>query len=261
MDGAINVFSPNSYKEKVGPKVAVVTGSSSGIGRAIVLKLAKDGFDVVVNSASDSKKGEGVAREIKKIGRSAIYIEADVSDEMSVEQMIEKTIKKFGKIDLLVNNAGITRDKKLENMSKEDWDKVIAVNLTGVFNCTKSAISYMQKEGSGKIINIASVVGEMGNFGQANYSASKGGIIALTKTVARENAGDNILVNAIAPGFIKTKMVEAIPKSIIKKVIEQIPMGRLGEPEEVANFVAFLASDKAGYITGQVFNINGGLYM
>jgi 3-oxoacyl-[acyl-carrier protein] reductase len=261
MDSPINYFLPNLAKEKSRAKVALVTGSTSGIGQAIALKLAQEGFDIVINSAGGQKEGKDMVRQIKEIGRSAIYVEADVSQESAVDQMIAKTIKKFGKIDILVNNAGITRDKKLENMTKEDWDLVIAVNLTGVFNCTKSAISHMQEEGSGKIINISSVVGEMGNFGQANYSASKGGIIAFTKTVAKENAGDNITVNAIAPGFIKTKMVEAIPKSIIKGVIGQIPMGRLGESEEVADLVAFLSSDKANYITGQIFNINGGLYM
>lgn len=261
LDGEINIFTPNNVKEEKDTKVALVTGSSSGIGRAIALQLAKDGFDVATNGVTDTVGAQETTKEIKKIGRNSIYFQADVSDSNSVEEMIQKIIKKFGKIDILINNSGITRDKKLENMSKEDWDAVIAVNLTGVFNCTKSVIPYMQSQGSGRIVSIASIVGEIGNFGQTNYSASKGGVIAMTKTIAKENAAEGILVNAIAPGFIKTKMVTSLPKNIIKKVISEIPMGRLGEPEEVANLISFLVSDKANYITGQVFNINGGLFM
>jgi len=261
IQGTINSFVPSNFKDEIKTKVALVTGSSGGIGKAIALELAREGFDVVVNSSRSVLEGESVTKEIKKLGRKSIYIKSDVSDPASVEEMIQTIIKKLGRIDILVNNSGITRDKKLENMSQEDWNTVIAINLTGTFNCIKSALPHMQAQGAGKIINISSIVGETGNFGQSNYSASKGGMIALTKTVAKENAGENIMVNAIAPGFIKTKMVEAIPKSIIKKVISEIPMGRLGEPEEIAKLAAFLASDKASYITGQVFNINGGLYM
>jgi 3-oxoacyl-[acyl-carrier protein] reductase len=239
-------------------KVALVTGSSRGIGRAIALELAKRGIDIVVNDSKNPQEGLEVANEINKIGQRAIYIQADVSDFDQVKKMIEKAIDEFGRIDILINNAGIVMDKKLENMSIEQWGRVIDVNLTGTFNCTKSVIKYMKERGSGKIINIASVVGEIGNFGQANYAASKGGVIAFTKTVAKEYAKDGILVNAVAPGFIKTKMVEGIPQKVMQKILEQIPLGRLGEPEEVAKLVCFLASEDANYITGQVININGG---
>jgi 3-oxoacyl-[acyl-carrier protein] reductase len=175
--------------------------------------------------------------------------------------MLENIISEFGRIDILINNAGIVVDKKLENMRTDQWSKVISVNLTGTFNCTKSAIIYMKEHGGGKIINIASVVGEIGNFGQSNYAASKGGIIAFTKTVAKEYARDGILVNAIAPGFMKTNMVKSIPPKVIEKILENIPLRRLGEPEEVAKLVRFLVSEDANYITGQVININGGMFM
>ena len=202
-----------------------------------------------------------MCHEIKKIGQRAIYVQADISDPDQVEKMIGKTINEFGRIDILINNAGIVMDKKLENMSIDQWNRVISVNLTGTFNCTKSVIKYMKEQGEGRIINIASVVGEIGNFGQSNYAASKGGVIAFTKTVAKEYARDGIIVNAVAPGFIKTKMVEGIPQKVMQKILEQIPLGRLGEPEEVAKLVCFLASDDANYITGQVININGGMYV
>jgi NAD(P)-dependent dehydrogenase (short-subunit alcohol dehydrogenase family) len=199
--------------------------------------------------------------EIKKIGQQAIYIQVDVSDPDQVDEMIKKILNEFCRIDILVNNAGVVMDKKLENMSIEQWNRVISVNLTGTFNCTKSVIKYMKEQGGGRIINIASVVGEIGNFGQSNYAASKGGVIAFTKTVAKEYAKDGILVNAIAPGFIKTKILQNIPEKVMQKILDQIPLGRLGDPEEVAKLVCFLASDDANYITGQVININGGVYM
>lgn len=248
-------------EEHLENNVALVTGSGRGIGRAIALELAKRGCDVVVNDDKNLQEGIEVVDEIKKIGQRALHIQADVSYPDQVEKMIETVLDEFGRIDILVNNAGIAMDKKLENMSIEQWDRVIAVNLTGTFNCTKAVIRFMKEQGGGKIINIASVVGEIGNFGQANYAASKGGVIAFTKTVAKEYAKYGVLVNAIAPGFINTKMVEGIPQKVIQKILEQIPLGRLGEPEEVAKLVGFLASDNANYITGQVIRINGGMYM
>jgi 3-oxoacyl-[acyl-carrier protein] reductase len=175
--------------------------------------------------------------------------------------MVGKIIAEFGRIDILVNNAGIIIDKRLTDMTIQDWNKVISVNLSGVFNCTKSVIKYMQKQKFGKIINIASISGQIGNIGQANYSAAKGGVISFTKTVAKEYAADNITANAIAPGFIKTRMLDNIPEKVMEKIFKQIPLRRLGKPEEVAMLVRFLASDDASYITGQVININGGLYM
>ncbi len=242
-------------------KVALVTGSSRGIGRAIAIELAKKGIDIVVNSNKSIDKGIETANEIKKLGRRTLYIQCDISNPEQVEKMIEKIINEFGRIDILINNAGIVMDKKLENMDINRWKDVISVNLTGTFNCTKSVIKYMQKQGGGKIINISSIVGEIGNFGQSNYAASKGGVISFTKTVAKEYARNNITVNAIAPGFIKTKMIENIPKGVMQKILDQIPLGRLGEPEEVAKLTCFLVSDNSGYITGQVININGGMYM
>ena len=258
----IRIFSPDSKDApKKSNKVALVTGSSRGIGRAIALELAGCGYDIVINSDKTGTEGVEVVSEVENMGRIAVYIAADVSRSEHAQDMIEKTIEKFGRLDLLVNNAGITLDKRIADMSQEQWEKVLAVNLTGAFNCSKQALKHMQSNGAGKIINISSVVGEMGNIGQANYAASKGGLISFTKTIAREYAEYGITANAIAPGFIKTKMVEAMPKPVLAKKISQIPLGRLGLPEEVAKLVSFLASEDADYITGQVININGGLYM
>lgn len=248
-------------EENTENNVALVTGSSRGIGRAIALELAKKGFSIVVNNDENPQEGVEVVNEINKIGQHAIYIQADVSDPDQVEAMIKKIVNKFARIDILINNAGIVMDKKLENMTIDQWNRVISVNLTGTFNCTKSVIKCMKEQGGGKIINISSVVGKIGNFGQANYAASKGGAIAFTKTVAKEYAKYGVLVNAIAPGFIKTDIVEGIPLKVMQKILETIPLGRLGQAEEVAKLVCFLASDDANYITGQVININGGMYM
>ena len=242
-------------------KVAVVTGSSRGIGRAIAIELAKSGIDIIVNSDRNPQQGLEVVNEINKIGQRAIYIQTDVSDPNQVEKMVEKIINKFGKINILVNNAGITLDKMLKDMTIQEWNKVITVNLTGVFNCTKYVLRYMQKQKIGKIINISSISGQIGNIGQANYSASKAGVISFTRTIAKEYARDGISVNAVAPGFIETKMLETIPEKVMQKILNQIPLGRAGKPEEVAKLVCFLASDDANYITGQVININGGMYM
>ena len=248
-------------KEVKANKVALVTGSSRGIGRAIAIELAKNGNNIVVNNDKNHQEGFEVVNEIERLGQRAIYIQADVSDFNQVETMIEKIINEFCRIDIMINNAGITRDKKLVNMDIDQWNRVISVNLTGAFNCTKSVIKYMKKQGGGKIINISSVMGEVGNIGQANYSAAKGGLISFTKTVAKEYARDRIFVNAVAPGFIETKMLETIPENVMQKILAQIPLGRLGKPEEIAKIVCFLASDDANYITGQVININGGFYM
>ena len=242
-------------------KVALVTGSSRGIGRAIAIELGKSGIDIVVNNDSNPQEGIEVVNEINKRGQRGIYIQADVSDSNQVEKMIERIVNEFGRIDILVNNAGITRDKMLESMDIDQWNRVIAVNLTGTFNCTKSVIKDMKKQGGGKIINISSISAEIGNIGQSNYSASKGGVISFTKTVAKEYAKDGIIVNAIAPGFIKTKILETIPEKVMQKILSKIPLGRLGKPEEVAKLVRFLVSDDANYISGQVININGGMYM
>lgn len=243
-------------------KIALITGSSRGIGRAIALELAKNSFKICINNDRRPYECLDVVREIESYGQDALYIQADVSDPEQVEKMVISIIDKFGKINVLVNNAGIVMDKKLENMTIDQWNRVLSVNLTGTFNCTKSVIKYMKEQGGGKIINISSVVGEMGNFGQSNYAASKGGVIAFTKTIAREYARYGILVNAIAPGFIKTRMVEeGIPEDVLKKILAQIPLGRLGETVEVAKLVCFLASEDSDYITGQVININGGFYM
>ena len=242
-------------------KVALVTGSSSGIGYAIAIELAKRDTTVVINNDEHSQEGLEVVNEIKEMGHHAIYIQADVSDPTQVEKMVKKTINKFGRIDILINNAGIIEDKRLENMDLDSWNRVISVNLNGTFNCTKVVVKYMKKQGGGKIINISSVVGEIGNIGQSNYAASKGGVIAFTKTIAKEYAKNGIVINSVAPGFIKTKMLHNIPEKVMQKILAQIPLGRLGEPEEVAKLVCFLVSDDANYITGQVININGGLYM
>lgn len=248
-------------KEKNTNKVALVTGSSRGIGYAIAMEFAKRNIDVVINNHEHPQEGRKVADEIRNMGRRAIYIQADVADINQVEKMVDKIISEFGQIDILVNNAGITRDKMLEKMDIDDWNQVISVNLTGIFNCTKTVVKYMKRQGGGKIINISSMVGEVGNIGQANYAASKGGVISFTKTIAKECVRDNILVNAIAPGFIETSMVKTIPEKVMNKILSKILLGRLGKPEEVAKLVDFLASDNANYITGQVININGGLYV
>jgi 3-oxoacyl-[acyl-carrier protein] reductase len=242
-------------------KVALITGSSRGIGYAIALEFAKREIDVVINNHEHTLEGEKAADEIKRMGRRALYIQADVSDYQQVEIMVEKIIKEFGKIDILVNNAGITRDKLLENMDADAWNSVLSVNLTGIFNCTKAVIKHMKSQGHGKIINISSVVGITGNIGQANYSASKGGVISFTKTIAKEYARYNININAIAPGFINTSLLQSIPEKVMEKILKKIMLGRLGNPEEVAKLVYFLSSDDSTYITGEVININGGLNM
>lgn len=241
-------------------KVALVTGAAQGIGRAIALILAQKGADIVVSDIN-LEKAEETVREIETIGRRAMAIRADVANTNDVERMVEAILGRFGQIDILVNNAGITRDKLILRMTEEDWDAVLNVNLKGTFNCTKAVVRHMSKQRRGKIVNIASVVGEMGNVGQANYSASKAGVIGFTKTIAREFAQRGINVNAIAPGYIETPMTEVLPEKVKEELRRMIPMGRLGRPGDVAEAVLFLVSEASRYITGQVLNVNGGIYM
>jgi 3-oxoacyl-[acyl-carrier protein] reductase len=239
-------------------KVVVVTGAARGIGKTIALEFAKEGANVVINDVAD---GTEVEKEINDTGKKAMFVKANIANLQEAEQLANKTVEKFGRIDVLINNAGITRDALIHKMTEENWNDVINVNLKGTFNCCKAAIKFMMEQKHGRIISISSVVGQRGNIGQANYSASKAGIIGLTKTLALEFAryGD-ITVNAIAPGFVDTEMVRAIPEKIMERIVEAIPFHRLAQPEEVAHLAVFLASDKARYITGQIVGINGGYY-
>ncbi len=240
-------------------KVAVVTGASRGIGKAAALALASQGAKVVVNFARSNEAAEATVKEIMDIGGEAIALQADVSQSEQVDHLFKTTLDKFGRIDVLVNNAGITKDTLLLRMKLEQWQAVIDLNLTGVFLCTKAVSKTMLKQRSGRIINIASVAGQMGNPGQANYSAAKAGVIGFTKTVAKELANRGITVNAVAPGFIETDMTNDLKSD---EIIKFIPLGRYGKPEEVAGTIRFLASDPAAaYITGQVFNVDGGMVM
>lgn len=241
-------------------KVAVITGSARGIGKSIAQKLAKDGATVVICDLSMDDVSATVD-ELRSEGAEAFPIEANVTSMASVEAMFDKVMEEFGKVDILVNNAGITRDALLVRMDESAWDSVLAVNLKGTFNCTKCVAKIMMKQRSGKIVNIASVMGLIGNVGQANYSASKAGVIGLTKSAAKELGRRNINVNAVAPGYIATKMTEILPEKEKEKILELIPLGCIGYPEDVANAVAFLLSDSARYITGQVLQIDGGLVM
>ncbi|MBW1973637.1 MAG: 3-oxoacyl-[acyl-carrier-protein] reductase [Deltaproteobacteria bacterium] len=241
-------------------KVALVTGAAQGIGRAVALMLAEEGADVAVNDIQ-KEKGEDVVATIKRIGRSSIFYEADVSSFRDCEKMIDTVVKELGGINILINNAGIVMDQLLIRMSEDEWDRVNEVNLKGVFNCCKAALRYMSRQKEGKIISITSVAAQMGNIGQANYSASKAGIIGLTKSLAREFASRNININAIAPGFINTDMTKNIPEKAKQYILSLIPMERFGEVEHVTHAVRYLASSASDYITGQVINVNGGIYM
>lgn len=242
-------------------KVAIVTGASRGIGRAIALSLASSGANVVVNYAGSEAAAHEVANEIEKMGRKAVLFQADVSDGEKVSQMVEKTLEEFGRVDILVNNAGITRDNLLMRMKDSEWDQVINTNLKGVYNCIKAVTRPMMKQRAGRIINISSVVGSLGNPGQANYVAAKAGVIGLTKSVAREMASRGITVNAVAPGFIETDMTAKLGEDIQTSLMAQIPLQRLGQPDDIANMVRFLCSDEASYITGQTIHVDGGMYM
>lgn len=280
-------------KGRLDGKVALVTGGSRGIGKAISLRLAEEGADVVINYQNTKEHAEMVSKLIDKMGmadeleklsakinkmenkehakefskqldaieKHSYICQANVSNFEQVKKMHDEVIKQFGKLDILVNNAGIVRDKSFVKMTSDMWDDVMHVNLDGTFYCTKAFIEGMLERKYGRIINISSVVGRMGNFGQANYTASKAGMIGLTKALAKEFAGKGVTVNAIAPGFIETDMVKGVPDDVMDKILSKIPLGRLGKASEVAGTVAFLASQEGDYITGQVIDINGGLYI
>lgn len=242
-------------------KNAIVTGASRGIGRAIALKLAELGANVVLNYRSNANSVEEVVKAIEEKGVKALAVQGDVSSFEDAKRIVDETIETFGSIDILVNNAGITKDNLLMRMKEEDFDNVIEVNLKGVFNCTKHVVPVMMKQRSGKIINISSVVGLSGNAGQANYAAAKAGIIGFTKSVAKEIASRGVTVNAIAPGFIQTDMTEVLSDKIKEEIKTNIPLRRLGTPEDIAGAVAFLSSDAADYITGQVISVDGGMHI
>ena len=242
-------------------KTALVTGASRGIGRAVALRLAEEGARVAINYAGNVKAAEEVKASIEAAGGTAILCQADVADSAAVEAMVAAVAKEFGTIDILVNNAGITRDTLLIRMKDEDFAKVLDTNLKGVFYCTKAVSKLMMKKRAGRIVNMASVVGLVGNAGQTNYAAAKAGVIGFSKSAAKELASRGITVNVVAPGFIGTDMTAGLPESVKEKMLTDIPLGRMGEPEDVANAVLFLASDQASYITGQVVNVDGGMVM
>ena len=245
----------------LGGKVALVTGASRGIGRAIALRLAGEGAKVAINYAGNTAKAEAVKAEIEQNGGEAILVQADVADSSAVEAMVAKVTEAFGQIDILVNNAGITHDGLLMRMKEEDFDAVVNTNLKGVFHCTKTVSKLMMKKRSGRIINMASVVGIMGNAGQTNYAAAKAGVIGFSKSAAKELAARGITVNVVAPGFIDTDMTAAMTDKAKELTLTGIPMKKMGTPEDVANAVLFLASDCASYITGQTVNVDGGMVM
>ncbi|MED1664625.1 3-oxoacyl-[acyl-carrier-protein] reductase [Brevibacillus laterosporus] len=242
-------------------KVALITGASRGIGRAIALKYAEAGANIIVNYSGNEAKAQETVADIEKLGREAIMIRANVGNTEEAENMVKEALERFGKIDILVNNAGITRDNLLMRMKESEWDEVINVNLKGVFNMTKALTRPMMKQRGGSIINITSVVGVLGNAGQANYVAAKAGVIGLTKTTARELASRNIKVNAIAPGFVDTDMTDVLPEDVKSGILAQIPFNRLGSADEISNVALFLASDASSYMTGQTLHVDGGMYM
>lgn len=242
-------------------KVALVTGASRGIGRAIALELAKSGADVAVNYAGSEQAAEEVVQAVQAMGRRAVRIKADVGSADEADAMVAQVLESFERIDILVNNAGITRDNLIMRMKEDEFDQVININLKGVFNCVKAVTRPMMKQRSGRIINISSVVGALGNPGQANYVAAKAGVIGLTKAAARELASRGITVNAVAPGFIATDMTDKLSEDQKAALLPQIPLSRMGRPEEIARAVRFLASDDASYMTGQTLHVDGGMYM
>jgi len=241
-------------------KTAIVTGAAQGIGRAIAESLAQAGADVAVADLDPGRSLDTIGA-IEKLGRKALNLKVNVADSNETKAMVEQVIKAWGKIDILVNNAGITRDGLLLRMKEEDWNLVLQINLNGTFNCTKAVLQPMTKQRYGRIVNIASIVGVIGNAGQANYSASKAAVIGFTKTVGREYASRNVTVNAVAPGFIDTAMTHGLPADVKDALLKQIPLGRLGTPGDIAAAVRFLVSEEAAYITGHVLHVNGGMLM
>ena len=246
---------------KLEGRTALVTGASRGIGRAIALALAQEGADVAINYVSNESAAAAVVEEIEALGRKGMLARADVGDFPDTYAMAHSVIREFGHIDILVNNAGVTSDKTFVNMDHSTWRKVLAINLDGVFNCTKVCIDQMVEQNYGRVVNITSVIGQIGNFGQANYAASKAGVAAMTKTLAKELASKGITVNAVAPGFIETEMVSSIPENIQDRLLSQIPLRRFGKAEEVAQMVVFLCSPEGDYVTGAELEVNGGLFM
>ncbi len=246
---------------KLKGRTALVTGGSRGIGRAIALALAEEGADVAVNYTVSEAGAQDVVETIRKMGRRAILARADVSDYPDTFRMAHSVLTDFGHLDILVNNAGVNSDKTFVKMDHASWRKVLAINLDGVFNCTKVFIDQMLDRSFGRIVNITSVIGQIGNFGQANYAASKAGVAAFTKSLAKELAGKGITVNAVAPGFVETEMIAAIPEKVRDKLLGQIPLKRFGSPEEVARAVVYIVSSDGDYITGAEVSINGGLLM
>ena len=245
----------------LGGKVALITGASRGIGRAIAIRLAAEGAKIAVNYAGNTAAAEEVKAAIEQSGGTAMLIQTDVSDAVAAAEMVARVHEEFGGLDILVNNAGITRDTLLLRMKDEDFDTVINTNLKGVYACTKAAAKLMTKQRRGRIVNLTSVVGEIGNVGQTNYAAAKAGVIGFTKAAAKELAPRGVTVNAVAPGFIDTDMTAVLKDNIREKIVEGIPLGALGKPEHVADAVLFLVSDAASYITGQTLNVDGGMVM
>ncbi|HXK34235.1 MAG TPA: 3-oxoacyl-[acyl-carrier-protein] reductase [Dehalococcoidia bacterium] len=246
---------------KLKDRTALVTGGSRGIGRAVALALAEEGADVAVNYVSNEAAARDVVEHIRKMGRRAIAAQADVADYPDTFRMAQDVLREFGHLDILVNNAGINSDKTFVKMDHASWRKVLAINLDGVFNCTKVFVDQMIKQGYGRVVNMTSVIGQIGNFGQANYAASKAGVAAFTKSLAKELAGKGITVNAVAPGFIETEMIHGIPEKVRNRLLDQIPLHRFGTAEEVARAVVFIVSADGDYITGAELSINGGLLM
>jgi len=242
-------------------KVALITGAGRGIGKQVAIKFAKDGYNIAVNYIIKNQESDETIEEIKALGVEVLGVEGDISKFENSERIVEETIQKFGQIDVLVNNAGITKDTLLMRMKPEDFTKVIDVNLVGTFNMTKNVIPYMMKKRSGRIISVASVVGVSGNAGQCNYAASKAGIIGFTKSLAKELASRNILVNAVAPGFIETNMTDVLQDNVKENIMKQIPLNRMGSAEDVANVIHFLASEASSYVTGQFIHMDGGMLM
>ena len=246
---------------KLKGRTALVTGASRGIGRAIALALAEEGADVAVNYVSSETAARDMAEHIQKTGRRALLAQADVADYPDTFRMAQEVLREFGRLDILVNNAGINSDKTFTKMDHASWRKVLGTNLDGVFNCTKVFIDQMLKQNYGRVVNITSVIGQIGNFGQANYAASKAGVAAFTKSLAKELAGKGVTVNAVAPGFIETEMVDSIPEKVRARLLDQIPLRRFGSAQEVARAVTYLVSADGDYITGAELSINGGLLM